>query len=68
MLLSTSPQLIPGMSLSDCICLSCFPSIKAAEDGDEEELALVLAGEEVDREKADDILLTRRSLVVKMRL
>ena len=29
-LLSTRPQLIPGMSLSDCICLSCRPRRPAA--------------------------------------
>ena len=29
-LLPTSPQLIPGMSLSVCICLNCFPRRMAA--------------------------------------
>lgn len=31
-LFPTSPQLIPGMSLSVCICLNCLPSSRAAED------------------------------------
>lgn len=31
-LLSTSPQLMPGMSLSLCICLSCLPRRPAAGD------------------------------------
>lgn len=31
-LLSTRPQLIPGMSLSVCICLNCLPSRRAALD------------------------------------
>lgn len=31
-LLSTRPQLIPGISLSDCICLSCRPRRLAAAE------------------------------------
>lgn len=31
-LLSTSPQLMPGMSLSVCMCLNCRPSSPAAAD------------------------------------
>jgi len=47
-LLSINPQLIPGMSLSFCICLNCFPRIKAAADGEE-----VFAGEPTDRLRGD---------------
>lgn len=47
-LLSTNPQLMPGISLSFCICLNCFPRINAADDVED-----VFAGEAVLRLRGD---------------
>jgi hypothetical protein len=44
-LLPTSPQLIPGMSLSVCIALNCFANRRAALDDDEAAGEFVFRGE-----------------------
>ncbi len=42
---STSPQLMPGMSLSVCICLYCLPKMIAALDRPAGELLLRFDGD-----------------------